>query len=121
MKPTISVDNEHAIVTTRFAPDMTLDEIQEFLTELKTTVDDFGDRGATFSILNDAADKSFENLDAQRELSLELRKILAGANLDRYAIFRPQGDYRSDEEDKHPDRMKTFVTLEEANAWLFRK
>ena len=61
MKPTISVDNEHAIVTTRFAPDMTLDEIQGFLKELRETIEDFGDRGASFSILNNAAYEAASN------------------------------------------------------------
>ena len=120
MKPRINIDSERSMVTVKLEEDMSLAEVREFLEELKAVVGKFNEGGVPFSMLIDAESKTFEDLNAVRELSQGLRGTLKTCSIKRYAVYRPQNAYLNDDEITQTENIKNFLTLDDARTWLLQ-
>ena len=118
MKPKIDIDSERSMVTVKLEEDMSFAEVREFLEELKAVVGKFNEGGVPFSMLIDAESKTFEDLNAVRELSQGIRATLEACDIKRFAVYRPQNDYPTDDELAQPDKFKNFMNLEDARTWI---
>lgn len=118
MKPKVYVDYQKSIITAKLVPEMTLEEVEGFLEKFEIIVQKFNEDGIKFSVLNDAAEKSFADLNAVRKMSERMRSILKPSNINKLAIYRPQDDFHTTEESDLPDKIKAFVVLEDARTWL---
>ncbi len=121
MKPKIHVDYEKSVFTIKLTQEMSMGEVQEFLKEFAVSVNEFSKKGMSISVLIDAAEKYFSDLNTTRAFSQGFRKILESSKVNKVAVYRPQDDFHGDEELAQPNKIKTFVTLEDANLWLLQE
>ena len=118
MKPVIDNNKENALISVKLFPEMSREGIKEFSEEFEEIVEGYKTRGVSFAVINDAAQKSFESIDAVRDMSQGLRRILNTELLLRCAVYRPQNDYASDDEKTDPHKFRSFVDLDEAKRWI---
>lgn len=118
MKPVIYNNKEKAFISVTLCQEMSREGISEFLEEFEEILEGYKTRGVSFSVINDAAQKSFESIDAVRDMSQGLRRILNTELLLRCAVYRPQNDYASDNEKNYPNKFRSFVDLDEAKRWI---
>ncbi len=105
------------IVEVLLAEDMTLDEVEQFITDFRTMVGRL--EGAPFHLLNNATNKSFADLAAVKVLSVGMRSVLSESNVKRVAVVRPQNDYINEESINKPDLFQIFENRHDAKRWLF--
>ncbi len=104
------------IIEISLSSNMTLSEVETLLNKLEIAVEKF--TAHRYSLLNNAEKKSFSDLSAVKALSIGMREILSKTPPKKVAIFRPQGDYHSDDALNNPERVKIFYDLNEAKRWL---
>ncbi len=118
MRPNIEVCQNSSLIVITYGFEMSKDQIIEFLSELESIVIKLNSRGAVFSVLNNASEKTFVDLAAVRELSVGLRRVLSLGKLDRIGVYRPQGDYLVEETGSDESKIKVFSDVNEAENWL---
>lgn len=116
MKPTIEFNKEKKIIHADLKPNMSKQEIYEFIDDLHSTLAD--NQALDISLLTNASQKSFTDLDSAFELSESFRKLLEEAHIKKFAMLRPQADYYSENIVDYKDQFKTFTNEVEAEKWL---
>lgn len=116
MKPTIEFDKEKSVIKAILKPNMTKHEIYEFIDDLHATLNQTDNKSV--SLFTNAEEKDFDDLETALELSESFRKLLEESHVERFAFYRPQADYYSDNEVDFKGQFKTFTNLNEANSWL---
>ena len=114
LKPSFTINSKLRLIEVELFSDMTLDEVKSFISEFKEGVTGL----SGFSIISNAEKKSFESLEAAKELSVEFRSSLSASSIKKFAIVRPQGDYPSDMFLGEETEVKLFRSRDEAMTWI---
>ena len=118
MKPSIEVDQENKLIITNLKENMSTKDVYEFVDDLHTTIAATGSMACDYTLLNNASEKSFSDLDSARELADSFRQVLMDSHIKKFAVYRPQDDYYSENENEFPERFKTFRDESLAKDWL---
>jgi len=115
MKPSIEIDPKNKLIITNLSENMTKYDIYEFIDDLHSTLKD---ANTDYALLTNASVKSFGDLDSARELADSFRQVLADNHVKKFAVYRPQNDYYSENESEFPEKFKTFSDISKAKTWL---
>lgn len=118
MKPTIEIDQENKLIITNLKKNMSKADVYEFIDDLHCTLAGTNASEQDYTLLNNATEKSFAELDSARELADSFRKLLSDNHVKKFAVYRPQDDYYSENQADFPDKFKTFSSVTKAKDWL---
>lgn len=118
MKPSIEIDEKNNLIITHLKNDMHRGEIYEFMDDLHQTFKKLKNNPKTYKLLNNASEKSFQDLDSARELSDAFTQLLRDNHVQKFATLRPQSDYYSENVELYPNKFKIFDQEDSARDWL---
>ena len=82
MKPTIEIDQENKLIITNLKENMSKTDVYEFIDDLHCTLASTNAHEEDYTLLNNASEKSFKELDSARELADSFRMLLSEQFLD---------------------------------------